>query len=125
MTKEKCGVGLLCLGMVGGFSCQRWRQTPRFQSLWKPGELMVGTNDMALTADHVTVITELILTEPTLPEVAAKWRNCYPDVRVMLISELEMRYEKPVVEFAGRRVYFALATGVCISITAEQVEATC
>ncbi|SPK77308.1 conserved protein of unknown function (plasmid) [Cupriavidus taiwanensis] len=74
---------------------------------------------MALTGDQISIITELIRKESSLPEVAAKWQSCYPDVRVIRVSELEMRYERPVIELAGRRVYFGASTGVCISITSE------
>ncbi|SIT43630.1 conserved hypothetical protein [Paraburkholderia ribeironis] len=78
---------------------------------------------MALTADQINAITELILNEPTLPEAAASWRKRYPDVRVIRISAVELRNEKPVIEFRGRRVYLATSTGVCVSVTTEASEA--
>ncbi|SPS02125.1 hypothetical protein [Cupriavidus taiwanensis] len=52
---------------------------------------------MALTGDQINIITELIRKESSLPEVAAKWQSCYPDVRAIRVSELEMRYERPVI----------------------------
>ncbi|MPW24058.1 conserved hypothetical protein [Paraburkholderia piptadeniae] len=78
---------------------------------------------MALTADQIHAITELILNEPTLSEAAASWRKRYPNVRVIRISAGELYNEKPVLEFRGRRVYFATSTGVCVSVTAEASEA--
>ncbi|MEM5345595.1 hypothetical protein [Paraburkholderia azotifigens] len=78
---------------------------------------------MALTVEQIRVITELILTEPTLQEAAAKWRKRYPEVRVIRISAVELRNEKPFLEFRGRRVYLATSTGVCITVTTEATEA--
>lgn len=78
---------------------------------------------MALAADQVKAINELIRTAPSLPEAAASWRSRYPDVRVMRISAAEMRDETPAVEFGGRRVYFASSGGLCVSVTAQASEA--
>ncbi|MBP0625268.1 hypothetical protein [Cupriavidus consociatus] len=78
---------------------------------------------MALTVKHISAITELILTEPTLSEAAAKWRKRFPDVRLMRINASELRHENPALEFGGRRVYFAISTGACVSITAQACEA--
>ncbi|PRX18463.1 hypothetical protein B0G75_14310 [Paraburkholderia sp. BL18I3N2] len=78
---------------------------------------------MALTANQICVIAQLILNEPTLLEAAASWRKRYPDVRVMRIGAVELRNEKPVLEFRGRRVYLATSTGFCVSVTAQASEA--
>ncbi len=78
---------------------------------------------MALTADQIRTITELVLYEPTLSEAAASWRKHYPGVRVIRISAVELLNEEPAVEFRGRRVYFATSTGVCVSVTNEASEA--
>ncbi|MGF6293171.1 hypothetical protein OKW50_008406 [Paraburkholderia youngii] len=78
---------------------------------------------MALTADQISTIAELILSEPTLPEAAATWRKSYPDVRVIRISAVELVNEKPLLQFRGRRVYLATSTGVCVSVTTDASEA--
>lgn len=78
---------------------------------------------MALAAEQVEVIAELLRTAPTLPEAAAGWRRCYPDVRAMRISADDMRDETPALAFGARRVYFATSGGMCVSVTAHASEA--
>ena len=86
--------------------------------MWRAG----GT-DMALAAEQVDVMTELIRTSPTLHDAAASWRKRYPGVRVMRISAAEMRDETPAFGFGGRRVYFATSEGMCVCVTAQASEA--
>ncbi len=78
---------------------------------------------MSLTAEQMYTITELILAEPTLVEAAASWRKLYPEVRVIRVSAVELRDERPFLEFRGRRVYLANSAGVCITVTTEATEA--
>lgn len=78
---------------------------------------------MVLAADQLEVVAELMRTAPTLPEAAASWRRCFPDVRVMCVDAVEMRDETPAFEFGRRRAYFASLRGACVSVTAHAREA--
>jgi len=78
---------------------------------------------MSLTDEQLSAIAEVIRTAPTLPEAVACWRERYPGVRTMRLSADEMRDEAPALQSGGRRVYFALSDGMCVSITRHAGEA--
>ncbi|RQM44586.1 hypothetical protein EHZ19_27900 [Paraburkholderia bannensis] len=78
---------------------------------------------MALDTDQIQAIAEVLGTAPTLLDAAASLRQRFPAVRAVRISAAEMRDETPALEVGGRRVYFAMSDGMCVSVTREASEA--
>ncbi|WP_454766037.1 hypothetical protein [Cupriavidus campinensis] len=78
---------------------------------------------MCLNDEQLSAIADVIRTAPTLSDAAARWRERYPDVRIIRLSAADMRDEIPALQFGGRQVYFAMSGGMCVSVTRQADEA--
>ncbi|GLU32186.1 hypothetical protein WKR88_08315 [Trinickia caryophylli] len=78
---------------------------------------------MALTAEQVQAVAEVIGSASTLHDAAHRWRERYPDVRTMQLSAADMCGETPALRVGARAVYFVRTAGMCLSITPHADEA--
>lgn len=79
---------------------------------------------MGLTGQQLQDATELIGYAPTIRDAAALWRSRHPEVRALVVDEMDMRDETPALRLGHRNVYLATSDGHCWRVTQRAEEAS-
>lgn len=78
---------------------------------------------MGLNGEQIKAATELVGYAPTIRDAATLWRARYPEVRAMVVDEVDMRDETPALRLGHRNVYLAASDGHCWRVTQNVDEA--
>lgn len=78
---------------------------------------------MALSTEQLSTACDLVSGAGSLREAALRWREHYPDARVLVVDAHDMRDELPMLLLGRRRVYLAASNGHCWHVTSRPEEA--
>jgi hypothetical protein len=79
---------------------------------------------MGLSGEHLQAASEVVGYAPTIRDAASLWRSRYPQVRAMVVDEMDMRDETPALRLGHRNVYLAATDGHCWHVTQSADEAS-
>jgi hypothetical protein len=79
---------------------------------------------MGLSGEQLLAATEVVGYAPTIRDAVALWRSRYPQVRAMVVDEMDMRDETPALRLGHRNVYLAATDGHCWHVTQSADEAS-
>lgn len=79
---------------------------------------------MGLSGEQLKAATEVVGYAPTLRDAVALWRSRYPQVRALVVDEMDMRDEAPALRLGHRNVYLAATDGHCWHVTQSADEAS-
>ena len=79
---------------------------------------------MGLSGEQLQAATEVVGYAPTIRDAVALWRSRYPQVRAMVVDEMDMRDETPALRPGHRNVYLAATDGHCWHVTQSADEAS-
>ena len=79
---------------------------------------------MGLTGEHLQTASEVVGCAPTLRDAATILRGRYPEVRAMVVDEMDMRDKTPALRLGHRNVYLAATDGHCWHVTQRAEDAS-
>lgn len=79
---------------------------------------------MALTGEQLQTASELVGAASSVREAASLWRTRYPEVRAMVVDDMDMREETPALQVGPRKVYLAATNGHCWHVTQSADQAS-
>lgn len=79
---------------------------------------------MGLSGEQLQAASEVVGYAPTIRDAAALWRSRYPQVRAMVVDEMDMRDETPALRLGHRNVYLVATDGHCWHVTQSADEAS-
>lgn len=79
---------------------------------------------MAITAEYLRGVGEVVSAATSIREAAASWRKRDPAMRVVVVDAMDMRDETPALTMGRRRIYLAASNGHCGSLTDQPLNAT-
>ena len=94
---------------------ERFDKHPRFQELHKQ------VKDLQ---EQLKAATEVVGYAQTLRDAATILRGRYPEVRAIVVDEMDMRDETPALRLGHRNVYLAASNGHCWHVTQSADEAS-
>lgn len=72
---------------------------------------------MALSGEQLQTASELVGGAASVREAAAQLRGRYPELRAIVVDEMDMREETPALCVGPRKVYLAASDGHCWRVT--------
>jgi len=79
---------------------------------------------MGLSGEQLQTASEVVGCAPTIRDAVSLWRARYPEVRAMVVDEMDMRDETPALRLGHRNVYLAATDGHCWHVTQSADEAS-